>query len=106
MKLLESLKALLQVVVRKPYGKPVDVWSTGVVSASFIVNQLSFFYIKMQEYNIQNNIFKKKVEIINNISVAAHSSFWNDALPWDKSKCYDHYLLPLAQLLLIIRSSD
>ena len=59
MKLLESLKALLQVVVRKPYGKPVDVWSTGVVSASFIVNQLSFFYIKMQEYNIQNNIFLK-----------------------------------------------
>ena len=63
MKLLESLKALLQVVVRKPYGKPVDVWSTGVVSASFIVNQLSFFYIKMQDYNIQNNIFiyKKKL---------------------------------------------
>ena len=57
---MESLKALLQVVVRKPYGKPVDVWSTGVVSASFIVNQLFFFYIKMQEYNIQNNIFKKK----------------------------------------------
>ena len=48
LKLSESLKALLQVVVRKPYGKPVDVWSTGVVSASFIVNQLAwaiFFFL-------------------------------------------------------------